>query len=197
MLEMNTIRTVDIYLLDQVFKSRIHRGQRILDAGCGGGRNLKFLLEQNFDVIGIDPIDGCIDSLKQTFPDQVERFILSDIEQFNDQEGFDVIICNAVLHFAKNHAHFDVLMKKLVSLLRNHGVMFIRMTSDIGITDKLGEGEDGVYRIPDGSRRYLLTREKVDALMNVYNLKLLEPVKTVNVDEMRYMTTLVLIKNDE
>jgi len=36
------INGTDIYLLDQILKDRYETGDKILDAGCGKGRNLKW-----------------------------------------------------------------------------------------------------------------------------------------------------------
>src|SRR3979490_2698727 len=49
-----TFGGVDIYLFDQLLKERIVPGMRILDAGCGSGRNLFFLLKSGFEVFGVD-----------------------------------------------------------------------------------------------------------------------------------------------
>lgn len=45
---------LDVYLFDQLLRGRIAQGMRVLDAGCGGGRNLVFLLREGFDVWGVD-----------------------------------------------------------------------------------------------------------------------------------------------
>ena len=41
---------IDIYLFDQLLKGRIAPGMRILDAGCGRGRNLVYFLQAGHDV---------------------------------------------------------------------------------------------------------------------------------------------------
>ena len=33
---------IDIYLFDQLLRARLRPGMRVLDAGCGGGRNLVY-----------------------------------------------------------------------------------------------------------------------------------------------------------
>jgi tellurite methyltransferase len=38
--------SIDIYLFDQLLRGRIAPGMRILDAGCGSGRNLVYLLRE-------------------------------------------------------------------------------------------------------------------------------------------------------
>ncbi len=44
----------DVYLFDQILKGRITSHMRVLDAGCGSGRNLKYLLRCGLEVFGID-----------------------------------------------------------------------------------------------------------------------------------------------
>jgi 2-polyprenyl-3-methyl-5-hydroxy-6-metoxy-1,4-benzoquinol methylase len=193
-MNLNEIRGIDIYLLDQLLKGNIHDKQRILDAGCGGGRNVFQLLKENVDVICIDPDNQRLQALRDAFPGKVDRFICSSLEAFNDSDGFDAIICNAVLHFAKSHEHFDALFQALVKNLRLNGILFIRATSDIGLLNSTHLG-DGVYLLPDGSHRYLITREKIQTLLSTHKLQLLDPVKTSNVQDLRCMTTLVLRKS--
>src|SRR5450755_1223454 len=45
---------IDIYLFDQLLRGRIQPGMRVLDAGCGSGRNLVYLLREGYDVFGVD-----------------------------------------------------------------------------------------------------------------------------------------------
>lgn len=48
------IGDTDIYLLDQIMKGRYNANDKILDAGCGNGRNLHWFLLYNISVYGID-----------------------------------------------------------------------------------------------------------------------------------------------
>ena len=40
---------IDIYVFDQLLRGRIRPEMRVLDAGCGGGRNLVYLLREGYD----------------------------------------------------------------------------------------------------------------------------------------------------
>lgn len=82
----------------------------------------------------------------------------------------------------------------MVRILKPGGTIFIRMTSDIGIESKVVHIAEGVYLIPDGSNRFLLTRSLLTACMQQNKLSFLEPLKTVNVDDTRCMSTLLLQK---
>jgi len=45
---------IDIYLFDQLLRGRISPGMRILDAGCGHGRNLVYFFREGYELFGVD-----------------------------------------------------------------------------------------------------------------------------------------------
>lgn len=177
-------------------KSRYNPEDKILDAGCGPGRNMYWFLQNNFNIYGTDISDEAISNLKNQYPDlPADKFLVSSVEEtiFPDNH-FDHIISSAVLHFANSTVHFHKMMNEMVRILKPGGTLFIRMTSDIGIENKVGHIADGVYLIPDGSKRFLLTRSLLIDCMNQNRLNFIEPLKTVNVDDVRCMSTLILQK---
>ena len=191
------IGNTDIYLVDQIMKDRYKPNDIILDAGCGGGRNLFWFLKNDFKIYGVDRNAPPIQYLNTTHTEfKEERFKVADVEQlpFGDN-FFDHVISSAVLHFAKNTAHFNSMMKEMVRVLKPNGSLFIRITSDIGIENKVTLIEDGVYNIPDGTVRFLLTRSLLNTLVHDLNLSFIDPLKTVNVNDIRCMATLLLKKN--
>ena len=110
---------------------------------------------------------------------------------FSDEE-FDHVISSAVLHFAQSTFHFHQMFSEMVRVLKKRGILFIRMTCDIGLEEKVIHIKDGVYYIPDDSKRFLLTRALLKDCLEQYPLALLEPFKTVLVDDERSMSTVVL-----
>ena len=56
---------IDIYLFDQLLRGRLVPGTRILDVGCGSGRNLVYLLRAGYQVFGVDPEPGSIQAVQQ------------------------------------------------------------------------------------------------------------------------------------
>ena len=196
--ELNkTLGNIDIYLLDQILKGRYPKRMRILDAGCGEGRNLVYFLNNGFEVYGIDPNPMAIKMLQMMAKNvPKDHFIVCPIEELPfDDAFFDAVICSAVLHFAQDHQHFLQLFDKLYKVLKKNGHLFIRMTTDIGLDLKGNAMGGGTYRLPDGSIRYLITRPMISRLQNDYGFRLLEPVKAVNVDGVRSMLMLMLQKD--
>jgi hypothetical protein len=56
---------IDIYLFDQLLRGRIERGMRVLDVGCGSGRNIVYLLREGYDVFGVDADPRAVDAVKR------------------------------------------------------------------------------------------------------------------------------------
>jgi 2-polyprenyl-3-methyl-5-hydroxy-6-metoxy-1,4-benzoquinol methylase len=191
------VGNTDIYLLDQIIKGRYDAGSRILDAGCGMGRNLHWYLQNDYTVYGIDTDENSIAILKKENPSMPSgNFNVMPVENMTfDNEAFDHVICSAVLHFANNTGHFFAMMTEVLRILKPGGSLFIRMTSNIGIESLVQLISDGVYKIPDGTTRFLLTKTLLNEIMHQYNLNFLEPLKTVNVNDKRCMSTLVIHKS--
>ena len=190
------IGDTDIYLIDQILKGRYKEHETILDAGCGTGRNMHWFLQNNLCIYGIDSNVTYINELKMDFPDLPPiRLQVADIEQmpFGDN-FFNHIISSAVLHFAESTQHFFNIMHEMFRVLKPNGTLFIRMTSDIGIEHLVKKNKNGIYSLPDGTTRFLLTRDILKQVLHQYPFTFIEPLKSVNVDDMRCMSTLMLHK---
>ena len=191
---------IDIYLFDQIQKGRFSPEMKILDAGCGGGRNIIYFMRENYKVFAVDQSAEAVGQIKRiskvletNLPD--ENFQTSRIEKmpFPD-ENFDWIISNAVLHFAENTAQFNAMLKEMWRVLKPNGNLFVRLASSIGIEDKIVLTENGRYDLPDGSERFLVDEEFLIKTTENLDAVLLEPIKTTNVQNLRCMTTWVLSK---
>lgn len=187
----------DIYLIDQIMKNRYGKDDTILDAGCGGGRNMQWFIKNKINLFGVDQSEAAILNLKKKYPFLPdENLQISSVEKMPFPDNFfNHVISSAVMHFAKSVSNFKEILGESVRVLKPGGSLFIRMTSDIGIEDKVELIGDGNYKIPDGSMRFLLTKNLLADCMETFGLSFLEPLKTVNVDDVRCMSTLVLQKN--
>lgn len=191
---------IDIYLLDQVLKARFAPGQNILDAGCGEGRNQIYFIRNNYKIFGIDQdtdaiqmVKYLVKSINKTYP--TDRFIAGDIEQLPFEENyFDAVISSAVMHFAQNERQFKNMFLEQTRVLKPGGILFARMTTNVGIENQIQDAGEGKYLLPDGSLRFLLTKDLLGEMMNIHGFQFVEPFKTVVVENRRSMCTLVLEK---
>ena len=56
---------IDLYLFDQLLKGRLKPPMRMLDAGCGTGRNLPYFFRTGFDVYACDADADALDHVRE------------------------------------------------------------------------------------------------------------------------------------
>jgi tellurite methyltransferase len=191
---------IDVYLFDLLLKARITPGMSVLDAGCGGGRNLIYLLRSGFDISGVDQSSQAIErvrsiahSLSPHLSQENFRVELVEKMSFGDDE-FDVVLSSAVLHFARDEDHWFKMVREMWRVLKPGGIFFARLASTIGIEDQVVNVEGRRCRIPDGSERFLVDFEMLDQTTVQLNGEWLEPFKSVVVHNMRSMSNWCLRK---
>ena len=187
---------IDIYLFDQLLRGRIAAGMRVFDAGCGSGRNLVYLFRQGFEVCGNDANPAAIAQVRALAnalaPGRTHDFRIEAIEatSFPDRHA-DVVIASAVLHFARDAAHFEAMLRQSWRVLRPGGLFFARLASTIGIEAAVTPIGAGRYRLPDGSDRFLVDAAAIEDWTRRLRGTLIDPIKTTVVHDQRSMTTWV------
>ena len=194
---------MDIYLFDQLLHDRFPPGTRLLDAGCGDGRNLVYFLRAGYDVHAVDRAPGAVAAVRRLASalapdlptDQIRTGSLEDLH-FPDAY-FETVIASAVLHFAADGHHFGRMVGELWRVLRPGGTLFARIASRNGIGDRIQPLGDGRYALPDGTERFLVDDELLVGMTNVRGGELLDSIKTVNVQGLRCMSTWVVRKSTQ
>jgi tellurite methyltransferase len=192
---------LDIYLFDQLLKGRFNPRMRVLDAGCGGGRNLVYFLRSGYDVCGVDSSTEAIAhvrALALALAPQLpaDNFRVEAVEgmSFAD-DGFDVVISSAVLHFARDEEHWRGMVSEMWRVLKPGGVFFARLASSVGMEAQIIRLDGRRYHLPDGSDRFLVDDPMLLAATASLSGELIEPLKTVVVSNMRSMSTWCLRKS--
>lgn len=191
---------IDIYLFDQLLKGRIQKGMKLLDAGCGAGRNLHYLLQAGVKVYGadlsaeaIEKVRNLASELAPTLP--ARNFVVADLDALPFEAAqFDVVLCSAVLHFARSEEHFNGIVRELWRVLKPGGMLFSRFSTTIGLEGKLQQVEGRFYRMSHGPVWFLADEKLVVELEKELGFARLEPLKTVLVEQERTMTTWVVRK---
>jgi ubiquinone/menaquinone biosynthesis C-methylase UbiE len=104
----------------------------------------------------------------------------------------DVVVCNSVLHFARDEAHFDAMVRGLWRVLKPDGMLFCRLASTIGM--KFETVGRRLFRLPDGAEWFLVDEEMLMGVTRTLGGELIDPLKTTVVQGHRCMTTWVVRK---
>jgi tellurite methyltransferase len=194
--------SIDIYLFDQLLRGRVAPGMRIVDAGCGGGRNLRFLLREGYEVLAADADPNAVDSLRRLAASiapslPASNFRVEPVEamSFPDRTA-DVVISSAVLHFARDDDQFAAMLHGTWRVLKPGGMLFCRLASSIGIEHQVRSVAGRRYLLPDDSERYLVDEAFLMDLTRELRGHLLDPLKTTVVQNQRAMTTWVVRRDD-
>ena len=195
-----TFGNIDIYLFDQLLKGRFDACKTVLDAGCGNGRNMIYFLQQHIDVYGMDQDLAAIQEVRELAHQLAphlppDNFWVGLVEELPFSENhFDLVICSAVLHFARDQQHFDQMIRSIWRVLKPGGFLFARLASSIGIEHLVQDLGKGRYHLPDGSDRFLVNEKLLLHYTTSLNGKMFESLKTTNVQNLRCMTTWCLQK---
>lgn len=192
---------IDIYLFDQLLRKRITPGMRVLDAGCGFGRNLVYLLREGFEVFGVDSDPRALNATRRLAASiaptlSEDNFRVQRVEAMSFPNAFaDVVISSAVLHFATDDDHFLAMLEGTWRVLKPGGLLFCRLASSIGIENQIQQIAGRRYHLPDGSERYLVDAPLLLKLTDELGGHLGDPLKTTVVQDQRSMATWVVRKD--
>jgi len=191
---------IDIYLFDQILKGRITAGMRVLDAGCGGGRNLVYFLRAGYEIFAADADPSAVEATRRlatalapSLPPANFRVEQLEAMSFPDACA-DVVLSSAVLHFARDDRQFEAMLRGTWRVLKPGGMLFARLASSIGMEHRVERVAGNRFRLPDGSERYLVDEAGLLEWNSRLGGTLLDPLKTTIVQDQRCMTTWVVRK---
>jgi len=190
---------IDIYLFDQIHRGRFDARRRVLDAGCGDGRNLIYLLQHGFECFGVDSNAEATEVIRRTAARLAPalpptNFTVASLDQLPYPDAhMQAVICSAVLHFADDLTQFTSMVTEMWRVLAPGGLLFTRLASNIGLERVVGSA-GRVARLPDGSDRFLVDEAMLLELGDWLGGRLADPIKTTNVQGKRAMTTWALFK---
>jgi ubiquinone/menaquinone biosynthesis C-methylase UbiE len=124
-----------------------------------------------------------------------QNFRVETVEAMTFEDACaDVVVCNTVLHFARDDAHFEAMLDGLWRVLKPGGLLFTRLGSTIGMESRVEQVKGRRYRSPDGSERYLVDEALLVGQTERLGGTLADPIKTTVVQDLRAMTTWVVWK---
>lgn len=167
------------------FMNFLPKDGRILDVGCGGGRDLKIFYNNGFRTIGIDIVDEFIQETKVLLPGaDVRKVDILDLSCFHD-EFFDGIWANAVLlHLEKKD--LPKALSGLYRILKKGGKLFVGLKTGQGsklVIDKLSQKERFFsFFEPEEIKQYLLSFD-----FNILSFQIVEDLVGRNTHQWMYI----------
>lgn len=139
---------------------------KLLDLGCGQGRDAIALARLGYEVIGIDNSKVGIDQMNQVA--KSEKLNLTgqtgDIYAFEDFAQFDFILLDSMLHFAKRDKKKEVGLIQNIALKAQAGCMVVVCIQDTGskvqILNNAIDHKEQLERLVDTEFKYTFTDDK-------------------------------------
>ena len=156
------------------FCSLIAPGGKILDLGCGTGRDSLYFKNQGFDILALDNSEEMVSIAKKYLGDSVK---LIDIANISFKNEFDAVwACASLLHLPKNQ--LSEVFNKISLALKPNGIFYCSF--------KLGtfEGERNNRHFSDLTEDELKSIVSQTKIFNIKKLWLSEDKRPDRQDEM-------------
>ncbi len=156
--------------MDAILKGNIPEKGKVLDVGCGEGRNGVFFIRNGYTYKGVDMDSSKIhllEYLSLNLSNSAVSFESTSIDDLSALGDYDLVIASRVLHFAENAQHFLKMWNNIKACLRPSGIIYFSMDSAIAKDYAMHRG-DGLFEFQDGRVSFALTTslyEKMNAGM--------------------------------
>lgn len=159
----NTTKMISLDNLYSIFLNYITTKGKILDFGCGSGRDSKYFKDKGYDVY---LLDGSINLANIVETELGLKVKVQDFNDFDEKDKYDgVWACASLLHVKKENISNIIL--KIKNSIHDDGIIYISM--------KDGVGEE----IDNFGRYYNYVNEKeFEELLKPLHLKVDKYIKT-------------------
>jgi len=104
---------------------------RVLDAGCGEGKNAQVFSSLGATVTAVDCSDEAINNGKRAWPDLSIEWVVSDIRDFKpNPQAYDIVISYGLYHCLKNKLEIHTVAHRLMSATRIGGYNIVCTFND-------------------------------------------------------------------
>lgn len=160
------------------FKNKGKQIKKILDLGCGAGRNTQFLFESGYDVYACDWYDGMVKATRERLskigldkPFIEKRVIKASMLDLPYKDNFfDVVLSNGVFHNAASLREMGLAFKETSRVLKKKGYVCFNLFSSNYIDPSLKRISDHVYLTKEKLSMVLISKMEVVSLFKKYGL---------------------------
>ena len=111
---------VEFSSVQNLFLSMLNQDSRILDFGCGSGRDARFFIEQGYSVEAVDGSSELCKLASEYIGITVKKMLFQELNEVNKYDG--IWACSSILHLPVNE--LEDVMKKMVVALKDNGIIY-------------------------------------------------------------------------
>jgi len=165
--------------LARLVEPKFKRASKILDLGCGIGRDAVFFDKNGHDVLATDVSDVAIRQNKEHFKNTGVKFSVLDMRDPFPyaEESFDVVYANLSLHYYLDGKTREII-REVARVLRPNGIFTFACKSYDEIHNQGKEVEKNIYVSPTGVAIHLFTKNYAqDITQGLFEMDYLDEVE--------------------
>lgn len=144
----------------------LESGKKLIELGCGNGRDAIFLSNNKIDVVAVDQCESSINNLRSSVSSDNIKFVADDFIETKllEKESFDYVYSRFTLHSISEEEE-NKLINRVYEALKKDGLLLIEVRS---VKDEIfGLGEQiarNTYIYNNHSRRFIILDELIEKL---------------------------------
>lgn len=179
-------------VIDTLKKYKITKKSNILELGCGEGRDAIYLLDNGYNVLGVDYSFAVIDKCNElTNYKYVNNFKQLDLIENSLNEKFDFIYSVAVIHMFVLDEHRNKFYNFIYDHLKDNGIALIISMGDgaLEINSDLEKAFDDTKRVNINTNKEIMVAstscrvKKIDEMKKEIQLNNLEILEEKIIDD--------------
>lgn len=179
-------------VIDTLKKYKITKNSNILELGCGEGRDAIYLLDNGYNVLGVDYSFTVIDKCNElTNYKYVNNFKQLDLIENSLNEKFDFIYSVAVIHMFVLDKHRNKFYNFIYDHLKDNGIALIISMGDgtLEINSDLEKAFDDTKRVNINTNKEIMVAstscrvKKIDEMKKEIQLNNLEILEEKIIDD--------------
>jgi len=141
-------------------------GKKVLDAGCGSGRDVSYFLEEGLDAMGIDLSEGMIEEAKKRVKKGNFKIMNFLDLKFKDKTFDGIWSMAGFLHTSRED--LKKALKEFYRVLKEEGILYI------AVVEGEGEREIKKKKYQNEPRTYVFyKKEELEKYLNESNFKII------------------------